>query len=291
MSPAAAQIGLATAAALPDLDDDGPILLEALTAAGASARPAIWTDDAVDWSAFDRVLVRSTWDYATQRDRFLRWAARVDGVSRLANSLAVLRWNTDKHYLAELRDRGVAIVPTTFVNPGESCELPAAGDVVVKPVISAGSRDTARYGVDARDAAVAHIERLHADGRAAMVQPYIAAVDDVGEAALMFFGGQYSHGIRKGPILNGTITVAHGLFVEEEISTREPSADERAAAEAVLAALPFDPAALVYARVDLVPGADGEPLLLELELCEPSLFLQHGADAAPRLARALLATT
>lgn len=291
VSPAAPRIGLATAAVLPNLDDDGPILIDALTVAGLSARPAIWTDAAVDWGTFDRVLVRSTWDYASQRDRFLKWAEHVDGVSRLANPLTALRWNTDKRYLAELRDRGVGIVPTTFLEPGQTCDLPADRDFVVKPAISAGSRDTARYRADEQDRAMAHIARLHADGRVVMVQPYIAAVDDAGETALIFFGGEYSHGIRKGPILNGAVTVAHGLFAEEEISTREPSADERAAAQRVLAALPFDPVGLVYARVDLVPGADGEPLLLELELCEPSLFLQHSVDAAARLASALLAAS
>jgi hypothetical protein len=115
-------IGIATCAAVPDLDEDGPLLLAALRAAGARAQPAVWDDDIVDWAAFDAVLVRSTWDYPLRRDEFLRWAR---GCPRTANPVDVLVWNTDKRYLDDLARAGVPTVPTLLVPPGSP--PPASG--------------------------------------------------------------------------------------------------------------------------------------------------------------------
>ena len=134
----APRVALATCAQLPELADDEPMLVEALSVRGVEAEPRVWDDPAVDWGAYGLVVVRSTWDYAARREQFVRWA---DSVPRLLNSAAVIRWNTDKRYLAELP----RAVPTEFVALGGSWE-PPAGEIVVKPTISAGSKDTARYG-------------------------------------------------------------------------------------------------------------------------------------------------
>ena len=119
-----------------------------------------------------------------------------------------------------------------------------------------------------------------------LLQPYLPSVDTDGETALMFFDGQFSHAIRKGPLLQRDEGPTRALFAPEKITARKPGKDELALAEATLAALPY--AALAYARVDLIRAPDGSPRVLELELTEPSLFFAHGDGAADRFAAALL---
>jgi len=123
-----------------------------------------------------------------------------------------------------------------------------------------------------------------------MMQPYLRAVDSYGETALLFVGGEYSHAIRKGPMLQGPDVGVAGLYKQEEITSRVPSATELAIAEKALATVPGGSHRLLYARVDLIPGVDGEPLLVEMELAEPSLFMATAESAARRFARAILAT-
>jgi glutathione synthase/RimK-type ligase-like ATP-grasp enzyme len=274
------RVALATCAALPELDPDDQLVLPFLAERGIDAVPAIWNDPAVDWSAFDLTVVRNPWDYIHRRDAFVAWAERVP---RIANSAEILAWNTDKRYLAEL---DVPIVPTTFVAPGESMTLPDAAEIVVKPTVSAGSQDTERH--HDRDAIAAHIARLHAAGKTAMVQPYLAEVDTAGETALLYFNGVFSHAIRKGPMLTPGAVVEKDLYVQEDISAREPSAAERALADRVVAKVSDRFGTPLYARVDLLPHADG-PVVIELELTEPSLFVGHAAGAPARFADAIAA--
>lgn len=291
-----ARIAIATAAEFPDLDEDGPVLLAALAERGFAAEPAVWTDPDVDWSAYELVAVRSTWDYQNRRDEFVGWAHRVAAVTRLVNPAPVLQWNTDKTYLRDLVGAGLPVVPTDWKVPGDDFTPPTHGEYVVKPAVSAGSRDTNRYRAGEHDElAVTHVRELLAAGRTVMVQPYLDAVDTAGETALLFSGGSFSHAIRKGPLLTPAMEPVAGAYKEEQIQSREPSDDEREVAERVLDALadvsPARREELAYARVDLVPSPDGEPTLLELELTEPSMFLIHdaadGAKAAARLADAL----
>ena len=197
-----ARIAIATAAEFPDLDEDGPSLLGALADRGLPAEPAVWTDPDVDWSAYDLVVVRCTWDYQDRHAEFLRWAGQVADVTRLANSPEVLAWNTDKTYLRALQGTGLPVVPTDWFEPGDVFVVPEIGEYVVKPAVSAGSRDTNRYHAgDHDELAVAHVGGLLAAGRTVMVQPYLGQVDTYGETALFFFGGVFSHAIRKGPLL------------------------------------------------------------------------------------------
>lgn len=287
-----AQIALATAAEFPDLDDDGPALLAALRRRGLTAEPAVWTDEQVDWSAYDLVVVRATWDYAPRRDDFLAWAERVAAVTALRNGPDVLRWNTDKTYLRDLAAAGLPVVPTEWLEPGDAVALPEEGEYVVKPAVSAGSKDTNRYrAAEHGDLASRHARDLLAAGRRVMVQPYLHEVDTYGETALLFFAGEFSHAIRKGPLLQPAMDLVAGAYQPEEIVPRTPSDAERDVAERVLDALPWDRHELTYARVDLVPGTDSEPTVLELELTEPSMFLLDdgagGHEAADRFAVAI----
>ncbi len=283
-------VALATCAQLALLDPDDRPLLPALAARGIDAAPAVWDDPAVDWTRFDLTVVRSTWDYTSRRDAFLAWGA---AVPRLANPEPVLRWNTDKRYLVDLERSGIAIVPTRFLEPGGSepaggtAPLPA-GELVVKPAVSAGSRDTLRHRTPA--SALAHADALCRAGRVAMIQPYLPAVEDAGETAIVYIAGTASHAIAKGPMLGRERPLGEGgLFLEEKIAPRSATAAERAVADAVMDVVRRRFGDLLYARVDLLPGPGGSPLLLELELTEPSLFLLHAPGATERVARAIAA--
>ncbi len=262
-------------------------MISALAVRGATVATPDWDDATVDWASFDVAVVRSVWDYALRRDEFLGWADRVSALTRLDNPPAVLRWNTDKRYLDDLTRAGVPVTPTRFIAPDEPVVLPSDGEFVVKPTVSAGSLDTDRYGPDDHATAGAHIARLQAEGRTAMVQPYQAAVDEQGETGLVFIAGKFSHAFRKGAILVPGMQTVEGLYAEEDITPREPSADELGVAHAALAAVPGGPE-LLYARVDLVPDDDGRPIVLELELAEPSLFLETDPGAANRFAAVLI---
>jgi O-ureido-D-serine cyclo-ligase len=282
-------LALVSAAAYQHLDEDLPLLADALARHGVEAEVVDWHDDAVDWRRFPLAVIRSPWDYTWQLDEFLAWADRVSRVTRLANPLPVIQWNTHKRYLVELAQAGAPVVPTTVLEPGDPIELVDAAQIVVKPAVSAGGRDTERYPADRLDEAHAHAERLLAGGRAVLVQPYLDRIDDDSETSIVYAGDVYSHGFRKGPILAGDTAFVEGLYREEDIGPREPTAAERAVAEEVLDAvgrcLPdCSRTDLLYARVDVAPGPDGEPVLLELELTEPSLFLAHAPGAAERVA-------
>ena len=258
----------------------------ALEARGIDASPHVWDDPAVAWDGFDLVVIRSTWDYAARRGQFLHWAA---SVPRVLNAVDVLAWNTDKRYLRELELRGIATVPTTWIS-GEAepdgVQLPD-GDYVVKPVISAGARDTARYGAADRVVATGHIARLLHAHRDVMIQPYIESVDTRGETGLIYIDGVFSHAFRKGAILRtaGEETAEH--WAPEDISARVPDDDERALADAALDAVPWPRSELLYARADVVRASDGGVRLMELELTEPSLYFRTGDGASHRLAEAI----
>ena len=274
-------IALATARPYSRVDVDLPLLVDAAAGRGLRADIAVWDDESVDWSSYDVVVVRSCWDYIDRRDDFLAWAAQVPN---LLNSADVLRWNTDKVYLRELADAGVPVIDTRWdVRRGD--DLPhSSGEWVVKPSISGGSRDTARWS-DPEDV-YAHSEQLRAADHTVMVQPYVSSVDSEGETALIYFGGRFSHAIRKGPLLERDRGVRQEAELRESITPRAPTAAQLDVAAQVLAAIPPSVGtaeSLAYARVDLVTDPEGAPQLIELELTEPSLFLDHAEHGAERL--------
>ena len=272
------QVALATWRGFPELWEDDAVLLPVLRELGVDAAPAIWDDAGVDWTGFDLVVVRSTWDYVPRRAEFLAWAR---GLPAVANPPEVLAWTTEKTYLRELAAAGVPVVPTTWLRPGDDYS-PPDGEHVVKPTVSANAADTSRYA--AGEDSTPHVERLLADGRDVMVQPYLGRIDTQGETAVVFVDGEFSHAARKAPVLVPDLAEPEDVA----ITSCTPTDQELALARRAMAALPFaEP--LLYARVDLVPGDDGDPVLLELELAEPSLFLTTAEGAAERLASAIAA--
>jgi len=298
------RIALVTARDALRLDEDMPLLADALTEEGLEVETPAWDDADVDWGRYGLAVLRSTWDYADRIGDFLSWTVRCACLTRLENPPAVVRWNTDKHYLGDLARSGVPVVPTRFVEPGEDAgtalleflagcgesgdatTVLAAGDeFVVKPTVGAGSRDAARYHRSDLEVATAHLERLTQAGRSAMLQPYLGSVDAAGETAVIYLGGAFSHAARKGPLLRRGADFVEGLFAPEDIAEREPATDElEVAAQAYRA---IGSTAPVYARIDLIRDGAGHPVVLELELTEPSLFLTHSPGSARRYARIL----
>ncbi len=276
---------LASCTALPEGDGDEAGLVEALAGHGVDARWEPWGGEV---PADTLVVLRATWDYTDRPEEFHRWCA---GVPRLANEHRVVRHNLDKSYLVGLGEAGVPVIPTLVVPPGAPLpELP--GEIVVKPAVGAGSRGAGRFPAGRAEQARAHLRGLHADGSVALVQPYQPAVDEHGEQALVFLGGSYSHAFTKGPMLRGgAVDTGDELYLAERLTAAEPDEATRAVAEHALAetARQVGVAAgdLLYARVDVVRGAEG-PLVLEVELTEPSLgFKFGGAAALDRFARAI----
>lgn len=285
-----------------DVDGDMQITIDALADIGIDARPVAWDDPSFDWGSCDAVIVRSTWDYHRHIERFRAWLETVSLQTRLENPAGVIRWNVDKRYLAELGAVGLPVIETVFIDEQGSIEmgnpdapslsqwadsldaLAGRGDVVVKPVISAGSNDTRRHGdvVSAR----AHIEELLRCGKAVMVQPYLTKVDIESETGLVYIDGDFSHAFAKGPMLAAPGPEVGGLYLEERIDAREPTQEQRELGDKVMAGLKETWGSPLYARVDMLPTVGG-PVIIEVELAEPSLYLHLNSEAPQRFAKAI----
>ncbi|GHD92463.1 ATP-grasp domain-containing protein [Streptomyces naganishii] len=275
--------------AQPHRDRDLPVLTEALADAGAEAVAVPWDREGVDWGRFDLVLIRSTWDYTWRMAEFTEWLERCAKATRVANPADVVRWSTDKRYLVDLAAAGVPVVPTSCLAPGDELRLPADREFVVKPVFGAGARFAARYAPGERDRAAAQVARMHEEGLTAMVQPYLTRIDVSGERALQFFGGRLLHASRKRAVLAPGTAYDAAKVAHPGVEPWEPAPAELAVAERALAAVPGGGSGLLYARVDLVDGDDGEPRVMELELVEPNLFLWLHPASLPRVVRDVLA--
>ena len=259
--------------------------MSAFARLGFAAVLAPWGDD---MSSFEAAVVRGAWDYILDRPGFLAWASSLG--CPLANPADVLAWNTDKRYLRDLEASGVPVVPTQWSDVS-GWSFPD-GEFVVKPAVSAGGRHSARYAGRADwDAAAEHVREIEALGGVAMIQPFEASVETVGETGTFVFGGVPSHAIRKGSVL------VPGEAASTELNDASHDTVTGQALDPSLAAFALDvlrasPGPCVYARVDTVAGEDGSPLLIELEAAEPYLFLSRSDDpegAADRFAAAVAA--
>jgi glutathione synthase/RimK-type ligase-like ATP-grasp enzyme len=287
-----APVALVSCAGARDNDTDLDLIVRALGDRGRVCEVVDWDDASVDWSRFSTAIVRSPWDYHRRYDEFLAWVDRVSALTVLHNPAGIIRWNTDKTYLAELGEAGIPVIPTTYVRGAEDLVLAndlIKGDVVVKPTVSAGSNNTERHR-SAPAAAAAHVMSLVDAGMTAMVQPYQRFIDDNGETGMLYFNGEFSHAFRKGAILATGENSKNGLYVVEDIGPRTASEAERELGDAVIGHVTarFGTAPL-YARVDVVRGSIGAPVLMELELAEPSLFLHTDPQAPARFASAVVA--
>ena len=274
------------------VDDEGHLLLAALRDLEVAAQPVIWTEQpAGDWDAFDLVVVRATWDYTFALPRFLGWT-RAIGAGRLLNPPDVIAWNADKRYLADLARAGITTIATEHLPPGAAF-TPPPGRFVVKPAVAGGARGAQVFDDERHAEARAHVAKLHAGGHDLLVQPYLDAVDgDEGETALVFIEGELSHAMRKGPLLALDLPAVETGFRAEQMSVvAAPAPDVVALGRRTLATVSerFGAGPLLYARVDVLRDGAGEPAVLELELIEPSLFLDFVPGTAEALARAIVA--
>ena len=274
------RIVLAGCPALPEGDGDDAGLVPALRRRGLHARWLSWDDPAT--LDADLVILRAAWDYTERLEEFLSWT---DQVPHLLNAPAVVAWNTDKRYLADLAAAGVPTVPGAFFAPGERVVIPD-GEVVVKPSVGAGSVGALRFSEAGQ--AQAHAATLQEAGRTALVQPYDPRVGD-GETALVFLGGEQSHAFVKGPMLPppGAAPVFDdsGTYAHERLRPADPDIAlwdvGYAALSAAAERLGVESAELLYARVDIIGGVE-DPRLLELELVEPSLGWRQLGDEGRR---------
>lgn len=281
---------------MPDQFTDDQRVIAELEALGADVTYEPWDAAGIDWRSFDAVGVRSPWDYSYRRDEFVAWAEAA-GPS-IHNSADLLRWNSEKSYVSDLAKAGLSVVETLFLEPGQ--EWPGdEREVVVKPSVSAGGRDTGRFGPALEAEARRLIKAIHGSGRVAMVQPFQASVDEAGETALVFIDGEFSHPLRKksvlrpdevAPVRSTDLQVAEAMYDPELVLSGTYEEDELALAKQIVTHITdrFDYTPL-YARVDMLRGADGAPMLLELEAVEPNLYFDQYPDGAGKLARALVA--
>jgi glutathione synthase/RimK-type ligase-like ATP-grasp enzyme len=230
------KVALVTCARLGRIDPDDEPLAAALAGRGAAVEAPVWNDPAIDWSAFDLVCTRATWDYHLDREGFLRWLERVAAESRLVHAPGVVRWNSHKRYLADLERRGIPVTPTRFVDAGTTVDLRQLlaeegwTDAVLKPAVGLDSFGVMRVEPASLDAAQAHLGTTLA-GRDAMVQPYLASVADHGERCVVMLDGHLSHAVRKNSAFKG------GRHVGPEGRSVPIADDERAVAERVLEAV------------------------------------------------------
>jgi glutathione synthase/RimK-type ligase-like ATP-grasp enzyme len=253
----------------------------ALTDAGAKVQPIAWTQSC-DLSEFDLILPLVAWGYHLDYERWLDYLERAEREQLpLVNAPTLLRWNSDKAYLAELGDKGVPTVPTLAVESCCDADLEEARRrfqsefLVIKPPVSASAAGTYRLGPN---------DDLPADSRskAMIVQPLIEEIARTGEFSLMLFDGEFSHSIVKRP-KSGDFRV-QPYFGGIALPCEPPPGAIELAKQALAAA----PVSAVYARVDIIPDDEGTLRIMELELIEPALYLDHSPDNGAAFTRSIL---
>jgi SAM-dependent methyltransferase len=276
------QVGLVTCQVLPEPDPDEQILLNALRKAGVDAQLIAWDDPQADPAAFDLCVLRSCWNYFEAPDAFLAWMQRAAKNSRLLNAFQPCRWNLHKRYLLDLQNQGLPIVPSSFLDRGAPADLASIAQqhgwrkVVVKPCISAGSFATQFFDLDQFPAGQKFLQQ-QLQLRDMMVQKFMPSVQDIGERALIWIDGEFTHSVVKSPRYAGD---------DEQVSAAQTiSAALLAVGQAVVALPQLNQGeeSLLYARVDLIEDENGAATISEFELLEPSLFLMQSPTALKRL--------
>jgi glutathione synthase/RimK-type ligase-like ATP-grasp enzyme len=266
---------------------DDRLLQESLSRSGHTAEPVIWNSPAVDWSLYDAVLIRTTWDYTEQIEEYLAWADHVhSGGIQILNDVDLIRWNYDKRYLKQLEDAGARIVPTRWVtpngNPSLTHELDSLGNcrAVIKPVISASARRSYVVPTDHADEFELQFATILKHSPA-MVQPYLTSIESEGELSLLFIDSIFSHAVRKVPAKGDWRTQPE---YGSRVSIETPDPGALSAARMAAKAVPGDP---LYTRVDIA-WYEGQPCVMELEVIEPALYLGWSPGSADQLAHAFL---
>jgi glutathione synthase/RimK-type ligase-like ATP-grasp enzyme len=276
-------VGLATYAGVADLSEDDRLLVRALRERGIDAIPVVWDRPAETPTPVRLTVLRSVWNYHLFVDRFLDWVDRTHRRSPVWNPPRVVRWNARKSYLKELAARGVATVPTELVakdRPRSAASIAEARGwdrIVIKPAVGAASHLAAAFDADDRARAEEHLGSVleHSD---ALVQPFFPRVAEDGERSLVYFDGVLSHGAEWVVPFDSTLTAR----------AARPSVPSAAMIELGHRAVACVDGPTMYARVDLLPEADGNWVVGELELIEPELFLRLDGGSPARFADAIM---
>ncbi|MHB8438024.1 MAG: ATP-grasp domain-containing protein [Acidimicrobiales bacterium] len=279
-------------------DPDMAPLLGALRDLGMQAEATPWIDADVRWDRFDLVVMRSPWDYSGRAADFLAWLGRVRAEVPVLNCPDLIAWNLDKHYIADLASAGVSCVPSVFCNSVDEYRAALTtldvAEIVIKPAVSAGARDTGWFAAGAQGAADL-VQIILDSHKTVIVQPSVPGVSDRGEVGVVFFDGEPSHAFTKGPLLARGGGLLGGRY-NEQIGPTRPDGAVLAVAKAAMAAIPDlvrdrgccceNPVPL-YGRIDVVVGPEQGPMLLEAELFEPSYYCHVGRGSETRFARAV----
>lgn len=282
----AVTVALATATRLPSGMADTPALAAALAGNEVTALVRAWDDPEVDWQRFALVVPHCTWDYLERQHEFRRWLRVCDQRGALPNPLSLLDWSLDKSYLLELAAKGIAIPPTVRferggdVRPAWLAERFGRATLVVKPSVGGGGHRVWRCG-GPEDAADVARTRLPTEG--VLIQPFQPAVTTDGEYSAVFVEGHLSHVVRKRP-KDGDFRVHRRYGATRETVGVQPWM--AAYGRRVLRAVRSVP---LYARVDFLLPRPCDPVLMELELLEPDLYLRECPGADVRFAAALAA--
>jgi len=289
-------LALATCGNLPGWEKDDKSFQAALNSQGIDYEQPVWDDPDVDWSKYDACVIRTTWDYMEKLTGFLDWVDRVGALTPLMNAPGVVRWNSAKTYLRDLEGEGVPIAPTVWLEKGRPYDLQsilaeqAWTKAFLKPVVGLCAWETLRFEVNEQGLAEAqaHLDRNLAF-QSMMLQPYLERVETTGEFSTIFFGGEFSHAVQKVPV-PGDYRVQddfgasdHGIEASEELLSLSQrvldGVGEVMKGNAKERCMP-----LVYARIDFLENDDGDLVVNEVELIEPSLFFRHDPERGIKLA-------
>lgn len=284
---ATTRVAFATCEPRQQMWDDDQLSAAVLAHHEVAVEFVAWDDPAVEWERFERVVIRSTWDYPGRLEEFLAWCDRV-GPGRLRNQPDLVRWSSDKRYLAELDGSGLPVPPTLLVAPlGPVPDL--HGEVVVKPVIGAGARDTGRFRPEARAGMLELLEQLGRRGTVSMLQPYLHEIEEVGETGLMFFGGKFAYALKKRAFLepDGVAPMDDGAGPAQAMNDEslvlpgeaDPAEIELGHRTVEWIAGKFGRVPL-YLRVDTLLTEQG-PVLMEVEAIEPGFYLGQATGLEP----------
>ena len=276
-------VGLLTSHELHQLIPDESHLVKAFLAENIPVRPVVWNSHQI-WSDFSAVVIRNPWDYFEHQNLFFQTLEEINKQTKLYNPYSLIKWNFNKNYLFDLKQKGGKLPPTIKINSQDQL-LQAIADshseeMVIKPVVSAGAYLTYRFN---KNNVPAEVKNLPVDKYEFMLQPFLKDIQTGGEYSFIFLGGQYSHAIVKRP-KSGDFRVQseYGGSVE----AYSPSEKELELTEFIHSLLPEKP---YYARIDLA-RYEGELVIMEVELLEPELFFRIRPDSAAQLVKSIKGT-
>tara|TARA_B100001057_G_scaffold468613_1_gene527984 strand:- start:396 stop:1286 length:891 start_codon:yes stop_codon:yes gene_type:complete len=262
------------------------LLKSALENQGLTVNITYWNNPSYDWSKTRSLIFRTIWDYFERFDEFLLWLEEVRYKTQLINSYELVKWNIDKHYLKELSEKGIQIVPTYFakknseITLAEIIESQQWKDVVIKPAISASAYKTFKI----LEETVNSNEKLFNDllnQRDMLVQPYINTIEKLGEASLIVIDGKFTHAIlKKAKPGDFRVQDDFGGTVHDYVPTKK----EIGFAEMIIEKCKAKP---LYGRVDIIWDSEKNAYLSELEIIEPELWLRNYPKSAESIAEAV----